>query len=219
MFAPKIPVYEFAVLYPPLIWFGDTWGELKATLHAELRVQNENVIQSDVHAATFDLYFPTWNGDYVQLGHVEDRFQGEPNYTTPKEGFWKMKPKELFKAKDSVVLRISLRNLLKILTHLLYRAFRGSGTVHVMSTGITHITTPKNMKFTLTFICDTNLNIITNKMLGSDCSIDKLSPGVWGNMTRVTEDLQAYAVTLHPDPVNGTVLVNGKPQKKLDLIT
>lgn len=217
MFAPKIPVYEFAMIYPPLVWFGDTWGELKATLHAELRVQNENVIQSDVHAASFDLYFPTWDGDMVQFGHVEDRFQDQPDYSTPKEGFWKLKPKELFQQKDSVILRLRLSNLRQILTHLLYRAFQGSGTVSVMITGITHITTPKNMKSTLTFICDTNLNVITNKMLGSSCSIDKLSPGVWGNMTKVTESLQAIAVTLHPDPVNGTVHVNGKPQKKLTL--
>lgn len=215
MLAPKIPVYEFAVLYPPIIWFGDSWDELKTTLHAKLHIQNKNLIQSDVHAAMFDLYFPTWNGDFVQLGHVEDRHH--PN--TPKEGFWKIKPNEVFETTDSVILRIKLSNIYQIFSHLLYQLIRGRGMLHIMSTGMTHISTPKgNMKFTLTFVCDTNLNAITNRMVGSHCAVDQLSPGRWANLTKVTETMHTYAATLHPDPINGTVLVKGKPQKKIPKI-
>jgi len=212
LLAPKIPVYEFAVLYPPLLWFGDSWGELKATLHAKLKIQNENKIQSDVHAAMFDLYFPTWDGDFVQLGHVEDRHR--PN--TPKDGFWKIKPMELFEIHDSVVLRIRFANIYKIFSHLLYQLVRGRGMLHVMSTGVTHISTPKsNMKLTLTFVCDTDLNAITNRMVGSSCAVDKLTPGRWADLTEVGEKMHAYATTLHPDPIHGTVLVKGKPQRKI----
>jgi hypothetical protein len=221
MLAPKIPVYEFAVLYPPLLWFGDTWGELKTTLYAQLSLHNPNVIQSDVYAATFDLYFPTWDGDFIHFAHVEDKYQAAAsaevtpakplNYTTPKEGFWKIKPRELFELKDQVELRIGLGNLFKILSHLIYQLFRGGGMLHIVSTGVTHITTP--VKFTLTFLCDADLNVITNKMVGSDCVVDKLSPGRWENMTAVAENMQAYATTLQPTE-NGTVLVRGKPQRK-----
>jgi hypothetical protein len=213
--APKIPVYEFVVLYPPLLWFGDTWGEIKATLYAKLYIQNKNVIPSDVHAATFDLFFPTWDGDFVQFGHVVDRYQ--PN--TPTEGFWKLKANDLFQIEDSVILRIPLKNLSYIFSHLLYQIFRGSGVLNVMSTGVTHISTPKgNVKVTLTFICDTNLNVFTNRMVGSSCAIDKLTPGKWVDMVKVTKAMLAYALTLHPDPIEGTVLVNGKPQKKIPKI-
>lgn len=217
LLAPKIPVYEFAVIYPPILWFGDSWAELKATLHAKLHIQNKNLIQSDVHAATFDLFFPTWDGDFVHLAHVEDRHQ--PN--TPKEGFWKIKPNGLFETIDSVILRIPWRNLHQIFSHLLYQLYRGRGTLHIVSTGVTHISTPSPkgmMKFTLTFVCDTNLNAITNRMVGTHCAVNQLSPGRWGNMTKVTETMHSYALTLHPDPVNGTVLVKGKPQKKIPKI-
>lgn len=213
--APKIPVYEFAVLYPPLLWFGDSWGELKATLHAQLSLQNPNVIQSDVHAATFDLYFPTWEGDFVHFAHVEDVYQRAPNYTIPKEGFWKIKPRELFQLQDKVVLRIGLSNLCRILSHLLYQVFRGGGMLNIVSTGATLISTPPHMKHTLTFVCDTDLNAITNKMVGSDCVVDKLSAGRWSNLTQVADEMQAYATTLQPG-VNGTVLRNGKIQRKAD---
>ena len=217
MLAPKIPVYEFAVLYPPIFWLGDSWDELKTTLHAELHIQNKNMIQSDVHAATFDLFFPTWDGDFVQLGHVEDRHH--PN--TPSEGFWKLKANELFQTRDSVVLRIPWRNLYLIFSRLLYELFRGRGTLPILSTGVTHISTPGpngGMKFTLTFVCDTHLNAITNRMVGSQCAVEKLSPGRWVNMTQVSDALRTYAITLHPDPLNGAVLIKGKPQKKIPKI-
>ena len=216
LLAPKIPVYEFAVRYPPVLWFGDTWNELKTTLYAHLRIQNDNLIQSDVFAASFDLFFPTWDGDFVQIGHVEDKFQQEPNYSTPTEAFWKLKPKDLFETRDHVILRMKLTNICKVLTHLLYQMYRGNGILHVMSTGVTHITTPpSNVKFTLTFVCDTKLNAITSKMVGHNCAVDELSPGRWGNMSTISTKMRDYAVTLHPNPVNGTVLVRGKPQRKI----
>jgi hypothetical protein len=209
---PKIPVYEFAVLSPPRLGWGDSWGEWKATLYAKLYIQNKNIFPTHVHAATFDLFFPTWDGDFVHLGHVVDRHQP----FTPTEAFWKLKANNLFQMEDSVILRIPLKNVYYIFSHLLYQIFRGSGVLNVMSTGATHISIPGgNIKVTLTFICDTNLNVFTNRMIGSSCAIDRLTPGKWIDMMTVTEAMQATALSLHPDPIEGTVLVNGKPQKKV----
>mmetsp|Transcript_2116 Transcript_2116/g.3122 ORF Transcript_2116/g.3122 Transcript_2116/m.3122 type:complete len:238 (-) Transcript_2116:85-798(-) len=215
-FVPKIPVFEFVVLRPPLIWFGESWIELKIDLHAEIKVQNENVFQSDVHAAIFDLYFPSWHDDFVHFGHIEDRFQRCANCATPVGGFWKVLPRKLFEVRDTLVMRIPLPNLWKIIKRLLHQAFRGGGIINVMSTGVLHLTAPPNsVKLTVTLICDTSLNLLTTRLSGNDCVIHEFNPATWKNLTLVASQMQDYAITsLQPDPVNGTVIVSGKAQLK-----
>lgn len=217
-FAPKIPVFEFVVLRPPLIWFGDSWNELRIDLHVEIKVQNENVIQSDVHAAIFDLYFPDWHGDFVHFGHVEDRFLRCTNCITPINGFWKVLPRELFEVRDTLVLRIPVSNLWKIFKRLLHQVFRGDGIrmINIMSTSVLHLTTPpSSVKLTVTLICDTSLDLLTTRLSGNDCVIHDLNPATWKNLTLATSQMQAYAIdSLQPDPLNGTVILNGKAQLK-----
>lgn len=213
----KIPVFEVVVLRPPLVWFGESWTELKIELQTEIKVKNENVITSDVHAVIFDFYFPSSDhGDFVHFGHAEDKFQNCVNCMTPNNGFWKILPRELFQVRDTIVLRIPLPNLSSIITNLLYQAVRGSGIIKVMSTGVLHLTTPSSsVKLTVTLICDTYLNLLTATLSGNDCAIHEMNPATWKNLTLIASQMQAYAVTsLRPNPANGTVLINGKVQHK-----
>ena len=72
LLGPKVPLYEFQVLRLPLLWW-TKWGEVSTTLYAQIQLHNDNVVRTNVHAASFDLFFPnTWTkgNDLVHIGHV-----------------------------------------------------------------------------------------------------------------------------------------------------
>jgi hypothetical protein len=203
LFGPKVPLYEFQVLWPPL-FLPTGWNELSATLYAQVELQNDNVVRTNVHAASFDLFFPDWNNNLVHFGHVQDLAQYQHNATS-NDAIWSMAPHKLFSVKDSVRLRIPLSSLITILSHLLYQAATGGGVLHLPSTGIVHLKAP-TAKLTMAMICDTSLNLITMKMQGKACVMKHLTPG-WKHMEEQVKTMQHHALhTLKWNPDTWSVL-------------
>jgi hypothetical protein len=203
LFGPKVPLYEFQVLWPPL-FLPTGWNELSATLYAHVELQNDNVVRTNVHAASFDLFFPDWDHHLVHFGHVQDLAQYQHNATSP-EAIWSMAPHNLFSTQDSVRLQIPLSNLLTILSHLLYQAVIGGGVIHLPSTGVVHIKAP-HAKLTMAMICDTTLHLVTMKMEGKACAIQHLTPG-WKVMQDQVRMMQQHAThKVHWNPETWSVL-------------
>jgi hypothetical protein len=211
LLGPKVPLYEFQVLWPPL-FLPTGWNELSTTLYAQVELQNDNVVHTNVHAASFDLFFPDWNNGLVHFGHVQDLAQYQHN-TTSNDAIWSMAPHQLFSVKDSVRLRIPLSSLMTILSHLIYQAVSGGGVVHLPSTGIVHIKAPA-AKLTMGMICDTSLNLLTMKMQGKACAMKHLAPG-WKVMAEQVSIMQQHVIhTLQWNPETLSVLGNRKSPKK-----
>lgn len=192
LFGPKVPLYQFQVLWPPLL-YPTGWNELSTTLYAQIQLQNDNIVRTNIHAASFDLFFPGWNNQLVHIGHVQDMAQYQLNATS-KDVVWSMPAKQLFSIQDTVRLRIPISSILSILSHLMYLAIIGGGTIPLPSTGVVHIkAAPLLTKITMAMVCDTTLNVIAMQMQGQACTMRHLTPG-WLDMEDQVYMMQDYAL-------------------------
>lgn len=70
---PRLPVYRLQVLdFPALKWIR---GELKTLLRTDVSLRNDNYVQIDVHALSFDVFYSDWSGDLMHIGSVQDKNQ------------------------------------------------------------------------------------------------------------------------------------------------
>jgi hypothetical protein len=71
--SPRLPVYRLQVLdFPALKWIR---GELKTLLRTDVSLHNDNYVQIDVHALSFDVFYSDWSGDLTHIGSVQDKHQ------------------------------------------------------------------------------------------------------------------------------------------------
>lgn len=215
LLGPKVPLYEFQVLRLPLLWW-TKWGEVSTTLYAQIQLHNDNVVRTNVHAASFDLFFPnTWTegNDLVHIGHVMNinQYYGKDEATV----VWSMPAKELFTIKDSVRLQIPISRFMTVLSSLLYVAVTHGGIIPLPSTGIVHIIAPPpHAKGTMAMVCDTTLNVWSLSLHGQACTMKHFLPG-WWNMTNQVDQLQHYALeVLEWNPSTHSVLGSKKKKKR-----
>jgi hypothetical protein len=70
---PRLPIYRLQVLdFPALKWIR---GELKTLLRTDVSLHNDNYVQIDVHALSFDVFYSDWSGDLTHIGSVQDKHQ------------------------------------------------------------------------------------------------------------------------------------------------
>jgi hypothetical protein len=70
---PRLPHYTFQVKeFPLLRWINGNW---KTRIGAGVKLQNDNYVPIDVHALSFDLFYPDWQGTLVHIGQVQDKHQ------------------------------------------------------------------------------------------------------------------------------------------------
>jgi hypothetical protein len=70
---PRLPIYKLQVLdFPAIQWIR---GELKTRLRTNVSLHNENYVQIDVHALSFDAFYSDWSGDLTHIGSIQDKNQ------------------------------------------------------------------------------------------------------------------------------------------------
>lgn len=71
---PKLPTYRFQIqkMAPKIIN-----RTFKAKLGADVQMENHNYVHIDIHALSFDLFYPDRTGSLNHIGHVHDKEQGK----------------------------------------------------------------------------------------------------------------------------------------------
>jgi hypothetical protein len=81
---PRLPQYTFQVKeFPLLRWINGNW---KTRIGAGVKLQNDNYVPIDVHALSFDLFYPDWQGTLVHIGQVQDKHQQQTQPQQPQQG-------------------------------------------------------------------------------------------------------------------------------------
>ena len=199
---PRVPLYEFRVRSLPL--FSLRGGELQTVIKADVLMQNDNFVKTDIHAIAFDLYYPTWDGTLHHIGHVRDRAHhmastseyNTLNTTTPETPLWTMHARQSFQTRDEVHLRVPTRTMVKSLGHLLWQLMRGGGLITVPSSGVAHVKS-SSAKVTISMTCDNTLNALTMKLEGRQCTLSKLASG-WLDMDDEADRMRWQTLQLKP---------------------
>lgn len=195
---PKVPLYVFRVRGFP--WTKLRGGELHSTLQADVRMQNENYLKTDIHALAFDLYFPSFDGEMHRIGHVQDRahYKASLDYpphhpmmtATPEKPMWTILPRSAFETQDELHLRIPPSQLMKSMGHLLWQALKGWGSLQIPTTGVIHVKASNSAKVTISIMCENTLNVITMAMEGNKCVMNRLATG-WISLGDEVERLRS----------------------------
>jgi hypothetical protein len=70
---PRLPIYKLRVLdFPALQWIR---GCLHTRLRTDVSLHNDNYVQIDVHALSFDVFYSDWSGDLTHIGSIQDKHQ------------------------------------------------------------------------------------------------------------------------------------------------
>lgn len=67
VFQPRLPQYSFRVrsLVP-------RWSKRRVQVGAGVKMHNDNFVAIDIHALSFDMFYPDWKGRLQHIGHVHD---------------------------------------------------------------------------------------------------------------------------------------------------
>ena len=199
---PKVPLYKVRVTNFPWLWWRG--GELQTTLKTDVHMDNVNYVKTDIHAIAFDVYFPNFDGTMHHIGHVRDRahYMASAEYntaaiTTPEKPLWTMQARKTFQTQEDMHMRVSPKQIMKSMGHLLWQAIKGRGIVTLPATGVAHVKASNSAKVTISMICDNELNVFTMNMEGRKCTLDKLATG-WIHMDDEADRLRAHTLKLSP---------------------
>lgn len=210
---PKVPLYSVQVMnFPWLTWHG---GEIQTTLQTNVIMENVNYVRTDIHAISFDVYFPNWDGTLHHIGHVRDKahYLASTQYKTlhnmnnaslthaiiptPETPLWTMHARRQFQIYDDMHMRISPFAIFKSIGHLLWQLIRGKGTITIPATAVAHVKASNSAKVTISITCDNEFNVFTMNMQGRKCSLDKLATG-WIPISEEANRLRAHTLRLKP---------------------
>lgn len=202
---PRLPQYSFRIQSAGPRWYGWEHG-FRARLGSKVRLKNENNLGIDIHALSFDLFYPDWEGNLHWLGNVQDTQQLElmlqneqalaegsssgPLPVPPKKpsAIWKMPARNFFETEDEVFLLPTLAPF-RVMSRLFWDLWTARGILTIRSTGAVHIKANGQLPFTLNILCDNLLDTWALEMQGVHCDLDVMDLG-WKNMTRAMEKLR-----------------------------
>ncbi len=187
---PRLPTFSFKVLklYPTLLH--DSSAAIN--VNAKIELHNSNFITAEVHAFTFDLYYPDWEEKLQYIGQVTDTRQKERPAieATPtkkskkgkKDAIWVLGPREDFEVVDDVIM-VPTNAGSKVFSNMGWDVFQKSGVVQVPLSGVFHIMANGKIPASMSMICDNNLLDTWNmEFEGISCRLDFVGPG-WINLT------------------------------------
>jgi hypothetical protein len=74
--SPRLPIYRLQVLSLPALQWMRGSGEVKTLLKMDVSLHNDNYVQIDVHALSFDVFYSDWSGNVLtHIGSVQDKNQ------------------------------------------------------------------------------------------------------------------------------------------------
>jgi hypothetical protein len=183
---PRLPHYSFQIKkFPVWRWVN---GQLKTRLGAGVRMRNDNYVPIDVHALSFDLFYPDWHGTLAHIGNVQDTQQcqkkgpfDEASITTAlyssasNTPLWALLPRQSFETNDNVYLQPA--GGIKVLSSLGWDLVRQGGTLSIPSSGVIQIKAHSKFPLTLSILCDNLLDVTTLEMQGVECELDSIDMG------------------------------------------
>jgi len=230
---PRLPVYKLQLLplqTMPVFDFTENFGltNFKSKLVTNVEFFNENYMNIDVHALTFDLFGPNWRGELKHIGQIQDRNQHigqiqekklrklqqrtgkkQQNVKISSDPMWQIAPRADFSTTDELYVTPYLRAMLTIMARLLYGLWQGSGSLVMPTTGVIHIKArlgnAPGTPFTVSIVCDNVVDAWTLLITGAECTMQQLTPG-WKKMERALNQIQRHAVNNLKANATGNVL-------------
>lgn len=215
---PRLPAYRLDVrpwddpwaTVAKHFWVDDTTA-LASAVPAAVSFFNDNYLNLDVHALSFDLFYMDWEGNLERIGELRDRQQiqrqrssnnnGASTVTTKKNHtndsnlpLWRIPGRSEFAIKDTLYIGSLWSCAVGMLTNsrFYWSLYKGGGHVAMPTTGVAHLRANGQAKLTVAFVCDNVMNTWTLTVQGVDCFLRELSPG-WTNLTAATQQLRTYA--------------------------
>jgi hypothetical protein len=198
LFKPRLPQYSFQIqrIIPKFMN-----RRFKAKLGADVKMQNDNYVPIDIHALSFDIFYPDWNDRLHLIGHVHDTKQhqeqqqyqsvnevdSDSSSSTPPPPLWALLPRKLFETRDDVMMQP--HGGLGVLTSLSWDLVKKWGMVEVPSSGVIHAKAHSRVPLTLSILCANTLNTWTLEMVGRTCNLDALAIG-WDPLPEALEKLR-----------------------------
>lgn len=209
---PRLPQYSFQIRSVSPRWYQETG--FRAKLGAKVQLKNDNHIDIDIHALSFDLYYPDLSGNIQLLGNVQDTRLREIHLLQQHEIFdaskrkaaetmaalvddaafasaetplWHLGARKHFETYDSVLM--APIGGLSVMGNLAWDMIQNWGVVQVQSTGAVHLKASGQMPLTLNILCDNLLDAWTLEMRGMHCELDRLDIG-WKDIPSAMDALR-----------------------------
>jgi hypothetical protein len=215
---PRLPKYSFRIHALVPKWVNKRFG---AKLEAGIKLQNDNYMHIDIHALSFDLFYPDWKGSLNHIGNVQDKHQQQQlqqqeqlqvqsqqhrpgaviTETLLKSSppLWAMKPRAAFETNDEVLLQPA--GGIGVMTSLSWDIVKHWGTVMVPSSGVIHVKANSRIPLTLSILCDNELQTWSMEMQGVTCELQSLDLG-WIDLPEAVLKLRDEVTGTLPPPQN-----------------
>lgn len=216
---PRLPQYSFTIRRLVPKWVD---RRFKAQVGAGVKMQNDNFVQIDIHALSFDLFYPNWQGDLHHIGNVHDTQQrtcdrdeaAVDDYSTddtdslcPSAALWALHPRQLFETSDNVFMVPS--GGVGVLSSLSWDLMKQWGEVQLPSTGVIHLKANGKIPLTLSIFCHNVLNTWSMEMKGLTCSLDNIDLG-WVHLDNTADGMRNKIIG-QPHRPHEALIDNKKP--------
>jgi hypothetical protein len=208
LFKPRLPTYSFRIqnMVPNFIH-----NRFKARLGAGVKLTNHNFVHIDIHALSFDLFYPDWKGSLNHIGHVHDAQQRmDTSTSTSTESnnkgsaitdailsssppLWALLPRQSFETTDEVFMQP--HGNLGVLSSLSWDVLRLGGTLQVPSSGVIHLKANSRVPMTLSIMCDNILDTWSLEMQGVSCELYAMDLG-WLDLPDTVQRLRSKVMEL-----------------------
>lgn len=192
-----------------------------------MRLRNDNYVPIDVHALSFDLFYPDWYGTLAHIGNVQDTQQWQkkgPKLSTPYDEasivtslyssasitpLWALLPRQSFETDDNVYLQPA--GGINVLSSLGWDLVRQGGTLSIPSSGVIQIKAHSKFPLTMSILCDNLLDVTTLEMQGITCELDSIDMG-WVHLPTAISSLRQTVLETHRGPSSSNTDNNSQSQ-------
>ena len=161
---PRLPIYTLTA--SPWMVPSSITDPLSLWVNNHVSFFNDNYLDIEVHALTFDLYYMDWEGSLAHMGRIRDPRQTSPQTDNKKESnppvLWKLTPRRHFETDERLLLSLNPSFLLhfawRYASRLLHSLWHGRGTLLVPTSGVAQLTANK-LPFMLSIVCDVSRTV------------------------------------------------------------
>jgi hypothetical protein len=180
---------------------------------AGVKMHNDNFVAIDIHALSFDMFYPDWKGSLQHIGHVHDVNQKLPeeieelitaatdspadrdqkdnleDSSSTSTPLWALQPRQSFETIDTVLMQPPTALSLSVLSNLSWDMVKMAGKINLPSSGVIHLKANRQVPLTISMLCDNLLNTWTMELEGRHCTMDAMELG-WMNMQNSVQKLR-----------------------------
>jgi hypothetical protein len=161
-----------------------------------IQLHSDNYMAVRVYSLMFDLYQVNLYGNLTCFGRIEDAAgtynKTKYNYTKP---LWLIPPRADFHHTDTLYLTLFSYETMHTAPMLSRSAL--TSVIRVPTTGVVHVIAMAT-RFTLSLLCDNEMNLYTMTVTGIQCSIHSVASG-WKLREKVRHKAHLHVQTLRPN--------------------